>query len=274
MTTYYCDNERSAAAWLQELIAGGQIPPGTIDEQDIREVVAADLAGYERVHLFSGIGDWELALQLAGWPAERPVWTASCPCQPFSAAGKQKVNADERHLWPEVFRLIRECRPVTIFGEQVEGAVRHGWLDGICRDLEGEGFAVGAAVLGAHSVGSPHIRQRLFWVAHRDGERFDWRDGGPGERNDHGTQGLRDAGDSPHGSRDGAERHGTTTGGGFWDAFDLIHCHDGKSRRVEPGTFPLAHGISGRVGLLRGYGNAIVPQVAAAFITAFLDATT
>jgi DNA (cytosine-5)-methyltransferase 1 len=59
---------------------------------------------------------------------------------------------------------------------------------------------------------------------------------------------------------------------GAWDAYDLIPCRDGKARRVEPGTFPLAHGVSGRVGLLRGYGNAIVPQLAAQFVAAFLDA--
>ena len=59
----------------------------------------------------------------------------------------------------------------------------------------------------------------------------------------------------------------------FWSAFDLIPCADGKARRVEPGTFPLAHGVSSRVGRLRAYGNAIVPQVAAEFVRAFMEAT-
>jgi DNA (cytosine-5)-methyltransferase 1 len=59
---------------------------------------------------------------------------------------------------------------------------------------------------------------------------------------------------------------------GFWSAYDLVPCRDGKARRVEPGSFPLAHGLPGRVGLLRGYGNAIVPEVAAEFIQAYLEA--
>ena len=92
-----------------------------------------------------------------------------------------------------------------------------------------------------------------------------------------GTVGLGDA-DEPGSQRRierwdrAGERTAGATGLGHWDAFDLIPCRDGKSRRVEPGTFPLAHGVPNRVGLLRGYGNAIVPQVAAEFIAAYLEA--
>ena len=98
-------------------------------------------------------------------PADSTVLIGCAPCQPFSTAGKRKGQADERHLWPEMFRLVRECKPAIVFGEQVEGAIRHGWLDGVFGGLEGEGYACGAAVLGAHSVGAPHIRQRLYWLA-------------------------------------------------------------------------------------------------------------
>ena len=106
-----------AAKWLKNLW-----PEAVIDDRDIRDVQAADVAGFERCHFFGGIGGWELALQLAGWPAGREVWTGSCPCQPFSSAGKRKGVQDERHLWPEWFRLIKEVRPQTIFGEQVASA--------------------------------------------------------------------------------------------------------------------------------------------------------
>ncbi|MEN6507137.1 MAG: DNA cytosine methyltransferase [Planctomycetaceae bacterium] len=121
--------------------------------------------GYTRCHFFAGIAGWDLALQLARWPENRPVWTGSCPCQPFSAAGKRQGQADSRHLWPEFARLIGECRPPTVIGEQVASAIGHGWLDGVFADLEREGYACGAVVLGAHSIGAPHIRQRLYWVA-------------------------------------------------------------------------------------------------------------
>jgi site-specific DNA-cytosine methylase len=122
MRAYYNDSDPYCAAWLRNLMAAGLIMEGVVDERSIADVQAADLVGFERVHLFGGIAGWELALQLAGWPADRPVWTASCPCQPFSCAGKREGANDERHLWPELFRLIRECGPPVIFGEQVASA--------------------------------------------------------------------------------------------------------------------------------------------------------
>jgi len=165
---YYNEIDPKSAAWLRELIKQGHIPSGDVDERSIVDVQPNDLVSYTQCHFFAGIGGWPLALHIAGWPADRSAWTGSCPCQSFSCAGKQKGVEDPRHLWPAFFRLIRECRPDTVFGEQVEAAIGHGWLDGICADLEGEGYAVGQAVLGAHSVGAPHIRQRLYWVAQSD----------------------------------------------------------------------------------------------------------
>src|SRR3990167_8310376 len=120
---YYNDNEPFVAAWLRNLIAAGHLPAGDVDERPIQAVQPDDLRGYTQCHFFAGIGGWALALELAEW-GDRPVWSGSCPCQPFSAAGKGKAGADERHLWPEWFRLIRECRPERIFGEQVAGAIR------------------------------------------------------------------------------------------------------------------------------------------------------
>lgn len=162
---YYNEYNPKTAAWLRELIRVGAIPDGHVDERSIAEVSPDDLRGFTQCHFFAGIGGWSLALQLAGWSSERPVWTGSCPCQPFSSAGKGLGAADERHLWPVFFELIRKCRPEHIFGEQVASAIGHGWLDGVSADLEAEGYACGATVLGAHSVGAPHIRQRLYWVA-------------------------------------------------------------------------------------------------------------
>lgn len=299
MTAYYNENDPKAAAWLRELIRDGQIAEGEVDERSIHEVSADDVVGYDQCHFFAGLGGWSYALRLAGWPDDRPVWTGSCPCQPFSSAGKQKGQADERHLWPDFFRLIRECCPDTVFGEQVEAAVRHGWLDGVCADLEGEGYAVGSVVLGAHSVGAPHIRQRLFWVADAEHDGSS-RSNGPaseqiGDRQNwgisHGScddvgrladlfiEGLEGhAGDDGDGDQPGrigtnATRSTPARGSSFGPATVWHHCRDGKSRRIptEPALFPLADGIPGRVGLLRGAGNAIVPQVAAEFIRSYTE---
>lgn len=174
MTAYYNEHDAYAAAWLRNLIAEGLIAPGHVDERDIRDVRPDDVRGYTQCHWFAGIGVWSYALRLAGWPDDRPVWTGSCPCQPFSAAGRQAGLADERHLWPAWFDLIRACRPATIFGEQVASAQVVGgakasadpaWLDVVCSDLEGARYACGAADIPAASVGAPHIRQRLWFVA-------------------------------------------------------------------------------------------------------------
>ena len=168
---YYNEHDPKAAAWLRQLILDGLIPAGDVDERDIQKVQPHELTKYTQCHFFAGIGGWPLALQLAGYGSDVPVWTGSCPCQPFSAAGKGLGNADERHLWPVFFDLIKECRPELVFGEQVASAIGKGWLDGISADLETADYTCGATVLGAHSVGAPHIRQRLFWLAYAENPR-------------------------------------------------------------------------------------------------------
>lgn len=165
--TYYNEFDPAAATWLRELIAAKLIPQGEVDTRSIKDVRADDLRGFTQCHFFAGIGGWSRALQLAGWPEDRPVWTGSCPCQSFSSAGKQKGANDERDLWPVFFELIKACRPEFVFGEQVEAAIKHGWLDRVCANMETEDYTVGAVVLGAHSVNAPHLRQRLYWGATR-----------------------------------------------------------------------------------------------------------
>ena len=187
MLAWYNDNEPYVRRWLQNLRAAGHIPKGFVDDRSIQEVGAEDLEGYQQYHFFAGIGGWPLALALAGWNPSREVWTGSCPCQPFSTAGKRKGVDDDRHVWPEWLRLIEERRPATIFGEQVASPLGRGWLAGVRADLEGLGYAVGAADLCAAggpeeakarlsypdnsfewrriTVASPQIRQRLWWVA-------------------------------------------------------------------------------------------------------------
>lgn len=166
MSAYYNEINPFAASWLKELIKAGLIAPGEVDERSIEDVVPGDLNGFDQCHFFAGIGVWSFALRKAGWPDERPVWTGSCPCQPFSTAGKGKGFADERHLWPAFFHLISQCRPVTLFGEQVASKDGLGWLDLVQADLEGAGYACGAIDTCAAGFGAPHIRQRLYWVAH------------------------------------------------------------------------------------------------------------
>ena len=298
MAAYYNENDPKAAAWLRELIRCGHIAQGDVDERSIVDVGAADLAGYSQCHFFAGIGGWSYALRLAGWPDDRPVWTGSCPCQPFSAAGKGLGTADARHLWPEFARLIAERNPAAVFGEQVASKAGREWLAGVHLDLEGMGYAVGAADLCAAGVEAPHIRQRLYWVADAvpAGRPEGWTESGRGsvagsgatggvehpnvpghyERPSGRQQSLRDehieAGGLGDADVEGCTRQSLGLMGassqGSWADFDILPCTDGKSRRVESGTFPLAHGIPARMGRLRGYGNAIVAPLAAEFIKA------
>ncbi len=162
---YYNEHDALAAAWLRELIVAGLIPDGEVDERDVQEVKPVDLVGFAQCHFFAGIGGWSYALHLAGWSTDRPVWTASLPCQPYSQAGQQKAENDERHLWPVFYELVKECRPSVCFGEQVASPLGREWLAGVRADLEATGYRVGAANLCAAGVGAPHIRQRLYWVA-------------------------------------------------------------------------------------------------------------
>jgi DNA (cytosine-5)-methyltransferase 1 len=162
---WYNECDREKAEWLRELIRAGVIAPGEVDERSIADVCGDDLRGFTQCHFFAGIGVWSYSLRLAGWADDRPVWTGSCPCPSFSAAGKGLGFADPRHLWPAWYRHIRERLPAVVFGEQVAAAIGHGWLDLVCGEMEAAGYAIAAAVLGAHSAGAPHIRQRLYFCA-------------------------------------------------------------------------------------------------------------
>ncbi len=168
---YYNEFDPKAAAWIRELIKAKLIADGDVDERSITDVKPEEIKKYAQCHFFAGIGGWSFALRLAGWPDDEPVDTGSCPCQPLSCAGLQAGHADKRHLWPAFFNVIAERRTATVLGEQVASADGREWLAGIRADLEGMGYACGASDLCSAGVGSPNIRQRLYWVAHSDSNR-------------------------------------------------------------------------------------------------------
>jgi DNA (cytosine-5)-methyltransferase 1 len=300
MRVYYNEVDSFCCGWLSNLMDVGLITPGVIDDRSILDVRSCDLAGYARVHFFAGIGVWDAALRAQGWPDDREIWTGSCPCQPLSGAGLRKGHADERHLWPAFHRLVAECRPAIVAGEQVASADGREWLSAVRADLEALGYAVGAADLCAAGAGAPHIRQRLYWVADATGERqqsghasSDHRGGklveGPAARGDRGNDGatgiMADADEGQRGrlaDSEGRELHGEKTGrqqgyglvesGGATD-WDWIACRDGKSRPTQPGLFPLvdAWPTGNRVAILRAAGNAIHFETARQFVNAISE---
>lgn len=250
MAAYYNELDPYAAQWLRNLIAAGHIAPGDVDERSIVDVRPDDLRGYRQCHFFAGIGGWSLALRLAGWGDEREVWTGSCPCQPYSVASVAdsgpQGQCDERHLWPSFRNLIRERRPASVFGEQVASAIKWGWWDEVANDLEREGYACAASVLRADAFGASHQRKRLYWLADAGGA---------------GWEGHQQIASVPVGQAASFPIDGDSFAGARraldGDYSDLLF-GDGVSVQVERCA-------------TKGYGNAIVPQVAAEFIAAYMD---
>lgn len=298
----YNEVDPSAVTWLGQLIADGHLPDGRIESDSIEDVLPTELARYRHAHFFAGIGGWPLALKLAGWPSGIHTWTGSCPCQPFSAAGKGAGFTDPRHLWPAWYWHICQCLPDVIFGEQVASPDGYAWLDVVQDGLEDAGYAVGATVTPAAGYGAPHARHRIYFAAvklgddqrprleghagHGDGatgRAFEDRPaseaGASCELANHDGGGWQSRKQTAAPARYG--RSAVADGGfagpmpgpvnGFWKSADWLRCRGDKWRPVEPGTFPLVDRIPGRVGLLRGYGNAIVIPQAVAFVEAVME---
>ena len=162
----YNEFDEYAADWLENLIAAGLIANGIVDRRSIVDVRPDDYRGFRQVHLFAGIGVWSYAFRRAGVSDDTALWSLSCPCQPFSAAGKGAGVDDERHLWPHAHHLIKEHRPAKIYGEQVASKDGLAWLDLVQTDMEGTDYAFGAVDTCSASVGAPHIRQRLRFHAY------------------------------------------------------------------------------------------------------------
>ena len=237
---FYNDNDRFAAAWLRELIAAGLIPAGVVSEKSICEIQAEELKEFTQCHFFAGIGGWSLALRLAGWPDDEPCWTGSCPCQPLSCAGQRKGHADERHLWPAFHALIAQRRPATVFGEQVASSSGMEWLSGVRADLEASGYAVGIAIIPACGVGAPHRRDRQWFVANTE-----WHEQ---SRKESRKRSIRRMG----------QQQQLFPWNGIWRPALA------KFRVVD-------NGLPRCVAATDAARNAIVPQVAAQFIKAFLE---
>lgn len=247
---YYNEIDPFAVAWLRNLIAAGHLPAGDVDDRSILDVRGDDLRGYGACHFFAGIGGWPYALRLAGIPDDRPIWSGSCPCQPFSVAGSGKGTADERHLWPAFHRLISERHPATIFGEQVGGAAGRLWLAGVRADLEASGYAVGAANLTAAGVGAPHIRPRIYWMAHAPESRMAE------------LVCIRER--SAVSATTGRASTALDARVGYSEWMEI------RQMLGEPGLCATSDGLSESMGRLRAYGNAIVPPLAAEFVMAAL----
>lgn len=251
---YYNENDEFAAQWLRSLITAGLIASGDVDTRSIVDVRADDLAGYTQCHFFAGIGGWPLAARLAGWPDSRQLWSGSCPCQPFSKANiahrQRRGRDDERHLLPEWLRLIEAEHPPVVVGEQVKDAIAFGWLDEAFDAMERNDYSCWSIILPALCVGSPQERERLWFICDANGVRH---------------------------QRVSEPRTNVATSGRVipWSsAVRTSGSYRGKAWFSEPGLCRLADGLSPRVAdvlTIKGFGNAIVPQVGAEILATYLD---
>ena len=238
--------------------------PNAIQHGDIKELDATAYAG--RVDIITG----------------------GFPCQPYSLAGKRKGKEDERHLWPEMLRVIRQCSPRYVVGENVRGLV--GWNGGmvfeeVCADLEAEGYAVQPFVLPAAGVGScPHRRDRVWFVAYanddgkkRTSRRDESKGGDERVQERHEVQQsnkpnlVREFSSDTRSKRPqqpmadrelaGRQRSPKRDQRTTWDSFPTVPpvCggDDGLPKELDGITFPRWRRES-----IKAYGNAIVPQVA------------
>lgn len=282
MSAYYNEIDPFAAAWLRELIKAGLIAQGEVDERDIRDVLPSDVKGFTQCHFFAGIGGWSYALRLAGWPDDKAVWTGSCPCQPFSVGGKQQGINDDRHLWPIWRELISISNPTIIFGEQVTSPLAKIWLAGVRSELEHIGYRFGAASLCGPCVSAPHNRSRYFFVADSTGARsLSGAQAGiySGEKSARSRNVKSERLCISSSVADTNRYHKQWWSGPLqveWNAIEGVVERRGRQYRAQwrlkPGLLIVAHGVPNRVGTLCGAGNAIVPQVAQAFIESYMEA--
>lgn len=263
MAAYYNEIDPYCVEWLKNLIKAGYIADGEVDNRSITEVKADEIKNFTQCHFFAGIGIWSYALRQAGWPDKKGVWTGSCPCQPFSYSGKRLKEQDERHLFPTWFELIKQCKPQHVFGEQVSSNDGLTWFDIVSDAMESENYTTGALDLCAASVGSPNIRQRLWFYACRLGNANGERCKAPTEQWVNATE--KEQTDACNLS----SRHYNPQAD--WQNVVYVPCYDGKIRPIKPSLQLLVDGNKSTMARLRAYGNAINAEVAKYFIKAAMD---
>ena len=252
-TVGFCDNEPYAQAVLKKHW------PDVPCHKDIREV---------RGELYAGV----------------TLLTGGFPCQPFSVAGKQGGKNDDRYLWPEMLRVIREARPTWIIGENVAGIVNMA-LDQVHTDLEAEGYEVESIIIPACAVDAPHRRDRVWILAHSkcDGQSPSKERGGTEKavrikqnwsHNAFNTTRTSNLSASEQNVANAVSQRGCSgnSEGGYAEDVGQSSRHSRDNSRgmatwlPEPNVGRVAHGVPHRVAKLRGLGNAIVPQVASEII--------
>jgi len=230
--------------------------------------VAIAWCGYRTIG-FSEIDEFANKILKQDWPEvpnygdiknvpsiECDIITAGYPCQPFSVGGSQKAEKDDRHLWPEVLKVIQKCRPTWVFCENVYGHVKLG-LDDVLDDLENNNYTTQPFIIPSLSKGADHNRRRVFIVAHTtsNGRNGSKKSRSNGKTNDNSPKRPEENSDNERRSRIRAavERFGSPAG----------------TRGVKPPTLRVADGLPDRAHRNKAIGNAVDPRIAYEIIKHF-----
>lgn len=208
------------------------------------------------------------------------IITGGYPCQPFSIAGSQRGEKDTRHLWPDMFRIVKECKPTWVIGENVSGHIKLG-LDTVLQDLESEGYSVRAFSISASSIGANHQRERVWIIAHSNmentrqhGRRIEstWNTESIGPRTSEETERSSDT-NKINGSSERASLVGESSDAnsqGLQGRRSEQQLRKDETKRPtswdswwesEPSVGRVANGIPHRVDRLKGLGNSLVPAI-------------
>jgi DNA (cytosine-5)-methyltransferase 1 len=214
------------------------------------------------------------------------IITGGYPCQPFSVAGKQKGVEDPRHLWPEMFRVVKESRPNWVIGENVAGHIKLG-LDSVLKDLESEGYRTRTFSISASSIGANHQRERIWIVAHseRNGLIATKKRGSSKEtiskqsKRKNNTLDIKGTGSISETNTDVADTCGTGLSSAPSSRSDEESGEESRNEfpagcgsaldwgdisgnwTVEPNVGRVAHGIPSRVDRIKSLGNSLVPHI-------------
>jgi len=213
------------------------------------------------------------------------ILTGGFPCQPYSVAGKQKGTNDDRYLWPEMFRVIKEVKPTFIIAENVRGLIniQDGMVfETVCSDLESEGFEIQTFIIPAAGVGAPHKRERVWIVGYSKyngslTSKIERRDN---KINDRAEEGENTTLQPERTSRSGNNVTMENSGCELYERSSIRGKDEDETRKeitnqhqrssstswrsweFEPDVGRVANGVPGRAHRLRGLGNAIIPKIA------------